>query len=409
MEVGPAPRVMAAHPGLEVRDLGDAIVAPGFVDAHCHLEWSLLGGLLPPADFAVWLGRLLPMRALMAPADHLSAARRGALRALAAGTTTVCDSGPVGAGAAAIREAGLRGLVHLEAFGREEGSAAREVAAAMAERTAALDAAVGPRGRVGVSPHAPYTVGPALWAALREHPDLAPRPWTTHLAESAHEAPAIAGAGGALADLFAAAGLTPGRWNGEDGAGAVARVAAGGGLSPGLVAAHCVHVGAEDLRLLAAYAVGVAHCPRSNAHLLCGRAPLAALRAAGASLGLGTDSPASGGDYDLRAEARACRDAHAGALALDAGALLEMITRGGARAIGLDHTVGSLAPGMRGDLVALAPGGPVADPVAACLDPAARVVEVVVDGEILLRDGAPTRVDPAEVERRADEVRARLC
>lgn len=420
-EVGTADAVIASHPGLEVRDLGDAILAPGFVDAHCHLEWSLLGGLLPPGDFAAWLGRLLPMRGLLTHADHLTAARHGALAALAAGTTTLSDSGPTGAGATALAEVGLRGLVHLEAFGREEGRAAREAAAAVADRVAALDEAVGPRGRAGVSPHAPYTVGPGLWAALREHPGLRLRPWATHLAESVHEAPAIAGRGGPLADLFAAGGLVPGRWGapeddrdgGGGGHGSVARVAAAGALTAGLVAAHCVQVGAAEVRLLAAHGVGVAHCPRSNAHLRCGRAPLAELRGSGAAVGLGTDSPASGGDYDLRAEARACRDAHAGAVVLDARTLLEMITRDGARAVGMDHAVGSLAPGKRADLVALAPrdggGGADHDPAAACLDPASRVVEVVVDGEILLAGGAPTRADAHAVRARAAEVRGRLC
>ena len=163
--------------------------------------------------------------------------------------------------------------------------------------------------------------------------------------------------------------------------------------------------------MLAGADVHVAHCPRSNVHLHCGRAPLEALRAAGAAVGLGTDSPASGGDYDVRAEARAARDLHAGAVDLGAAELLRLATAGGAAALGLAGEVGALAPGMRADLVALTdpdPGGGA--PVEArAMDPAATVSVVVVDGEILLRDGDPARADGATIDRDAAEARARLC
>jgi cytosine/adenosine deaminase-related metal-dependent hydrolase len=408
-QVGPAEQVLRDNPGLPVEDRGDEIIVPGLVDAHCHLEWSLLDGLLPPAGFAEWLGGLLPLRMRMLPGDYASAARLGALRALEAGTTTLADSGPTGAGAAALAESGLRGLVHLEAFGRETGADALHAAARTAEGVAALDAAVGPRGRAGVSPHAPYTVGPELWAALRAHPGLAGRPWATHLAESADEESVIATGEGPLGALFAAAGLVPGRWEGPADAGPVARLTAAGVTAPGLVAAHCVRLGGDDPGTLARAGIGVAHCPRSNVHLRCGRAPIEALRAAGVAVGLGTDSPASGGDYDLRAEARACREAHDGRLVLDDDALLRLITLDAARVLGLDADVGHLRVGARADLTALQPAGRVSDPRATVLDAATTVRTVVVDGEVLLRDGTPTRIDPAGVRARAAEARGRLC
>ena len=407
--VGPAGALRSSHPGLTERDLGERIVAPGFVNAHCHLEWSLLDGLLPPDEFAEWLGRLLPMRRLMSPADHEAAAVHGALRALASGTTTVIDSGPTGAGAGALAASGLRGLVHLEAFGREEGEEARAAAGALGGRLAELDAAVGPRGRVGISPHAPYTVGPGFWRALRERFDGEGRPWATHLAESAAEERVIAHGDGPLGDLFARADLEPGRWPGGDGDGPVPRLARAGALEPGLVAAHCVRLGPGDAATLAREGVGVAHCPRSNAYLRCGRAPLEELREAGVAVGLGTDSPASGGDYDLRAEARACWRAHAPVMDLDDDALLRLITLDAARAAGLDASVGSLAPGRRADLVVLAPARSGGPPAAAALDPGTLVELVVVDGEIVFLDGAPTRVDAGASDARAEEVRGRLC
>lgn len=410
VDVGPAGAVAARNPGAAVTDLGAAIVVPGLVDAHCHLEWSLLDGVLAPSGFAAWLRRFLPLRALMAPANHATAARWGALRALRAGTTTLADSGPTGAGAAALAETGQRGAVHLEVFGREEGDAARDAASAAAERVAALDAAAGAHVRVGLSPHAPYTVGPALWTALAAQPVLAARPWATHLAESDDETRAISAGEGPLARLFADAGMTPGRWDGPAGASAVARVGRAGGLRRGMVAAHCVRIGDDDPRTLRDAGVAVAHCPRSNRHLRCGRAPLGALRAAGTTVALGTDSPASGGDYDLRAEARACARMHTGARRPDPATLLGLITRDAARALGLAGEVGSLAPGLRADLVVLRPSGdrPAADPLAGALDAATAVDTVVVEGRTLLRDGRATAVDAAAIEARAQELRARL-
>jgi 5-methylthioadenosine/S-adenosylhomocysteine deaminase len=155
--------------------------------------------------------------------------------------------------------------------------------------------------------------------------------------------------------------------------------------------------------------VAVAHCPRSNVHLRCGRAPLEALREAGARVGLGTDSPASGGDFDLRAEARAARELHAGALDLDAAALLRMATLGGAEALGMEDEVGSLAPGRRADLTALDAPDDGRPPEDRALDPAATAAVVIVDGEAVLSDGRPTRADGGTIDRNAAEARERLC
>jgi cytosine/adenosine deaminase-related metal-dependent hydrolase len=409
--VGPAAVLIGRFRDAPVADLGDAILAPGLVDAHCHLEWSLMDGVLAPDDFPPWLRRMLALRARMTHDDHRAAARFGALRALRAGTTTLADSGPTGAGAAAMAEVGLRGRLHLEAFGTSEGDAARRVAAAVAERVAGLDADAGPGVRIGVSPHAPYTVGPALWRALAADPRLSERPWATHLAESEAEARVVAGGDGPLADVFADVGFAPARWGGAEGETTVSRTARGGALRRGLVAAHCVRLGADDPATLRACGVSVAHCPRSNEHLRVGRAPLVALRAAGVRMGLGSDSPASGGDYDLRAEARACARVHADAgepERLDWADVLRLATLGGAEALGLEGEVGSLAPGTRADLVVLRPSGPVGDPHRAALDAATRVEAVIAGGDVVVSDGRPALVEADAIDARASESRGRL-
>jgi 5-methylthioadenosine/S-adenosylhomocysteine deaminase len=408
---GPAAEVCAAHPDLPLTTLGDVVLMPGLVDAHCHLEWSLMEGLLPSAGFGAWLAAFLPIRARMTADDHPVAADLGALRALCAGTTTLADSGPTGAGVAALKGVGAAGIVHLEAFGRESGEAARRAAGDIADRITELDELASGRVVVGLSPHAPYTVGPDFWRTLAEHPGLSSRPWATHLAESPDEARLLSSDEGALADLFRQQGWEPGRWPG-DGMGSVSRVNAAGGLREHLVAAHCVRLHPGEPALLAHQGVAVAHCPESNARLRCGRAPIEALLAAGVKVGIGTDSPASAGTYDMRAEARAvAREAEAaGVAAPDEAALLTMATLGSAAALGLDREIGSLEPGKWCDMVGVAIAENLQDqPFAAALDRRSRVGTVVIGGSERVRGGVAMFVDVERIERLAGDARARIA
>src|SRR6266508_49062 len=162
-------------------------------------------------------------------------------------------------------------------------------------------------------------------------------------------------------------------------------------LGPDLVAAHCVVLDDEEIGLIASTETGVAHCPRSNAALGCGVAPLAELRGAGARVGVGTDSPASAPSFDffeelrsvvLSARARAARPDD-----LSASQTLELGTLGSARALGLDAEIGSLVPGKRADLAVVSLAGsaylPWEDPAAAVVFGGTpdRVVATYVDGE----------------------------
>lgn len=409
--VGPYAELREAHPDAPREELGHgSILMPGLVDAHCHLEWSCFDGVVGPRPFGEWLREFMPRRRVMGPADHAAAARHGATRALRAGVTTVADAGPAGAGVDALTATGQRGIVHLEAFGAPaDAGEARALAAATAERVAALDERAGGHVRVGLSPHAPYSVGPFLWRALNEEETLARRPWTTHIAESPDEESAILAGDGPIADLFRDAGIAMGRWDAEDAGSVVARMDAHEALRDGLVAAHCVRLKWRDAARLRRAGVRVAHCPRSNIHLRCGTAPVPALFGACVPVALGTDSPASGGDYDPRAEARACR-ALFGDAAPPAAQLVRMITHDAARALGMGDRVGALEPGMRADLLVLEhpDAGGDADPHALALDAAASVRAVMVEGRAIVRDGVPVTVDVDEIDAAARAITARL-
>jgi 5-methylthioadenosine/S-adenosylhomocysteine deaminase len=213
-------------------------------------------------------------------------------------------------------------------------------------------------------------------------------PVNTHLSESADELDYM------LRGVGPIAGVTrvP-----HPGTTSVRHLATEGLLDARIVAAHCVKVDEEEIDLLAAAGVAVAHCPRSNALLGCGVAPLAELRAAGLRVGLGTDSPASTPSFDMFEEMRAtvyAARARAGRPdALSAGEALELATLGGARALGLDDEIGSLVPGKRADLAVVSLAGspylPWEDPAVAVVFGGSpeRVQLSLVDGEARYEKG----------------------
>jgi 5-methylthioadenosine/S-adenosylhomocysteine deaminase len=181
------------------------------------------------------------------------------------------------------------------------------------------------------------------------------------------------------------------------------------------VAAHCVTVDEEEIELLRAHDVAVAHCPRSNGFLGCGVAPLATLRDAGLRVSVATDSPASTPSFDIFEELRAAV-ASARARERDAGALhareaLELGTLAGARVLGLEDEIGSLVPGKQADVVVVSLEGSPVDPVE---DPAAavvlggspdRVLATLVGGEERYRKG---RTEWRDLRRAARSARSRM-
>jgi 5-methylthioadenosine/S-adenosylhomocysteine deaminase len=223
-------------------------------------------------------------------------------------------------------------------------------------------------------------------------------PVGTHLAESTNETEWLLHGRGPLEEIGALLVPPPGKRPVQ----ALEPV-----LGPDLLCAHCVDVDDSEIALLAARDVPIAHCPRSNALLGCGIAPLTALRGAGARVGLGTDSPASTPSFDvfdeLRAAVYAARAHERRADALGASEALALATIDSARALRLDADVGTLTAGKRADLTVVSLAGspyhPVEDPAAAVVFGGSpdRVLETIVDGQ--------TRYRKAE-ERQWREVRS---
>jgi cytosine/adenosine deaminase-related metal-dependent hydrolase len=361
----------------------DAVIIPGFVNAHSHLEYAVYGGFGDGlGDFAEWITLHIQRKARLGWEEYVDVARLGAAECLASGVTTIGDCSYSGAAAVACSELGLRAIVYLEMFGSEVGAALEHFAEIRERANAAFDERVRP----GVSPHAPYSVSIDLYRACAE----LGLPMATHISESPAEVAYLidgTGSWGGYRELLVEPpGLTGTRLLAEHDL-----------LGPHVVAAHCVVLDDDEIDVLASTQTGVAHCPRSNAALGCGVARLNELRAAGSRVGVGTDSPASAPSFDffeelrsvvLSARARARRPD-----VLSAAETLELGTLGSARALGLDSEVGSLAPGKRADLAVVSLGGsaylPWEDPAAAVVFGGSpdRLLATYVGGELRYERG----------------------
>lgn len=376
-----------------------AIILPGFVNAHSHVEYAVYTGFGDGLSFGPWISVHVERKERIGLPEMEAIARLGALECLRSGITTVGDASFAGAAATACAELGLRAIVYVEVFGRD--ASALERFHEIRERIAS---ALSERVRLGVSPHAPYTCTLEVYRACAE----LGLPTITHLAESEDETRYLLAGEGPWQD-FAELLVPPLGTTGIRG------LAEAGVLGPSVVAAHCVQADAEEIALLAAHDVAVAHCPRSNAQLGCGIAPLRDLLDAGLRVGIGTDSPASTPSFDMFDEIRAAlhaaraRERRPGALT--AREALELATLGGARVLGLESEVGSLVPGKQADLTVLSfadsPLLPWEDPVTAVVLGGSpdRVLATVVSGTTRYERGANPWPELSDAARSA---RARL-
>ena len=390
--VGPCAKLTVAFPTADRWDVGEAVLLPGLVNCHTHLELCDLPSPAANGNFATWLVTLIEGRRQLPLAAQAAAAEAGARRLLESGTTSVGEVSTSGQSLAPLLRLGLRGVVYREILGLSPEEAEARGDAARADLEAMQRAVRGGLLRVGLSPHSPYSLSEELFGACGALLRGTGVPCCIHVAESPEEVEFLStGQGGIARLLYPAVGCPvapPRRSAGTpieylEGLGALA-------WRPLLI--HAVHVTERDRDHMARRGVSVAHCPRSNARLSGGVAPVPELLSEGIPVGLGTDSLASAPTLDLWDEMRAALEVHAGRLA--PVEVLEMATLGGARALGLADQVGSLEVGKRADLIAVSAGAMMASDPAGSLIAGTRGADVLltlVEGELRHRrlEGVP--------------------
>ena len=412
--VGPEARVPAPADARTIA-LGDAVLLPGLVNVHAHPELSAFRGLLDDLPFERWIPTLNASKrgAAFSDEDWIDAARWCCVEALAAGITTMGATEASGAAVEAFREAGMRGIVFREVFGPDP-TVARAAVRELAEAAQRLRERETDLVRVGISPHAPYTVSDELYRLTAELALEQDYPVAVHAAEAEVEDRLVRDGAGHFAEGLRRRGVqTPPRARST-----IALLERTGVLRTRPLLIHCVRVDADDRALMAEHGATVAHCPVANAILGHGIAPVVELRAAGVAVGLGTDSVASNNRLDLLEEARAAQLFQRARLGtpsvLTNEEALRLVTIDGARALGLDARIGTLEPGKDADLCAVSLGAahvrPVHDPLAALFH-AARATDVVltvVRGRELYRNGQVLTLDTAALEPRLEAAAAAL-
>lgn len=411
--VGPASRLRA---DASVVALGDAILLPGLVNVHAHPELAAFRGALEDLPFHRWIPSLLAlkMNAALTPGDYDNDARWTCAESLRAGVTTLAATEDSGAALEALRQAGMRGVVFREVFGPAPGQADAAMGE-LRERIAAMRERETPLVRVGISPHAPYSVSNALYqraVALARDEGL---PLATHAAESLAETELVRDGTGPFAEALRARGIAAPRRAPST----IALLERLGVLEARPLLIHAVQLDDEDIARIGRHGCPVAHCPVANARLGHGVAPVTDLLEAGAVVGLGTDSVAANNRLDLLEEARVAQLQQRARLrspdALPARTLLRLATLDGARALGLDDRIGSLEPGKDADLCAVRLGGmhtvPAADPTAALFHAArgSDVVLAVVQGRVLYRDGVFSTLDVDALRPRIEDAGQRIA
>jgi 5-methylthioadenosine/S-adenosylhomocysteine deaminase len=388
------------------------VLAPGLVNAHTHLELTVLRGFLEDLDFPNWIWRLNGVkRAVLDRERMLDSARLGIQEGVRNGITTFADTCDSGVAFDAMLESGVRGVMYQEVFGPDPASCGKaidelraKVAASRARETSLV--------RVGVSPHAPYTVSDPLYAAVARYASEQRLPVAAHIAESEVERELVERGEGVFADGLRKRSIriAPRART------SIALLHKTGLLETQPLLIHCVRLDEGDIRTIAETRSAVAHCPVSNAKLGHGTSPLLELLREGVTIGLGSDSVASNNRMDLLAEGRAAILGQRARVAkhdvLCARDALHLATLGGARALRLDHEIGSLEVGKSADLAAFpcAPSAmPMHDPEAAMIFslPGTHASLVTVAGRELVRDGALVDHD-ASLARRIEDIAQRM-
>ncbi len=390
----------AAPPGPDY-ELGEAILLPGLVNTHTHLELTAMRGFLEDCGFTGWINKLRQSRnEVMNEESLLDSARFGILEGLEAGITTYADTCSSGAALQAMRDAGVRGIMYQEVFGPDPAHA--EVAMRdLEDRVEALRLEQTDLVSLGVSPHAPYTVSDPLYAAAARFANSRKLPLAMHIAESQAELDLVARGTGDFAEGWRRRGIDVS----PRARSSIALLEERGALERGALLIHCVRVDSDDIAIIARNRCSVAHCPASNAKFGHGIAPLLPLIAAGIRVGIGSDSVASNNRMDILDEARLSVLIHRAATrrhdAFGAHDALQLATIGGARALGIDARVGSLEVGKDADLAAFSTASartiPIGDPYSAAIFalPGRSAELVTVKGRVLVERGRALGADKA--------------
>ena len=418
VEIGDFAHLQALHPDEPVRDFGLAALMPGFIDLHTHLEYTAMRGLVDDLPYSEWKLQVMQKEQLFSSQDWDDSACLGALEALQSGITTVADITETGSSGHAAQASGLRAIIYREVATMDKNRVAEVMRRAAEDIAAWRETSDASRITVGIAPHAPYSCHPELFRRVAEYA-MDGTMAAIHLAGSAEEydfvkygssmlATDVRDSYDAHAPLWLPTGVSPVRYVLQWGLFDI----------PNLMAVHCTQVDDADIDVLAEKNVSIAHCPRCEAKLAMGVAPVEKFLRAGIGVGLGTDSPAASNSMDVFEEMRIGLLVQRATLGEDhfmsARQFVKMATLDAARALGLDDRLGSLEPGKQADIIAVDLSKshqiPTHYPYSTLVHTANQenVLATMVAGRFLYEDRTWHTMDKQRLYTRAEEMRMKL-
>lgn len=398
ISVGPRAEIDRQYQPKRRLDVPDGIVTPGLINTHTHAPMSLFRGIADDLKLQDWLEKyIFPAEAKNVNPEFVRwGTRLACAEMLLSGTTTYADMYYFEETIAeATKECGMRAVLGQTVIGFPTPDAKTSEAALARSESFLKRFGRDPLIIPAVAPHAPYTVSASLMQACRALANKYDAPMLIHLSETRRE----------NEEIQAKYGMSPVKWLDSLGA-----------LTGRTLAAHGVWVDDEDIRILQARRVGLAHCPSSNMKLASGIAPVLKYLTRDIALGLGTDGVAgSNNDVDMFEEmdlAAKLQKVTAGdPTALNAQQAFEMGTVRGARALGLQTEIGSLEPGKRADWIAVQTSAPHAMPMYNVYSQlvyalkGSDVRHVMVNGRLIVQDRKLLTLGLPEITRKALELR----
>lgn len=421
IDIGSQELLRLRYPEEEVRDFGKSALMPGLIDLHTHVENAVMRGAVHDVPYTTWVMSTVEIGSKMAVADWYDSAVLGGLEALSSGITCIADITATGAAGVAAQRLGMRGVIYREVGAMDKHRINFAMSQAENDIYHWRQEVDEDRITIGIAPAAIYACHPSVFTRVS---DLAKRenlPVAIHIAGNREEydfvrygsspfSVHVMGEDRGYVEIppWLPTGTTPVKYAAEWGA----------FESDNVMAIHCVHVDDADIKKLKEYDVSVGVCPRCNAQLGMGVAPIDKFLQAGLRLGLGTDSPAATDTIDMMEEMRLgmlIQRAINPKIFLGAASMLEMATLGGAKALRIDDKVGSLDIGKQADIIAVDLSGshqaPATDPIAAIVNTCngTDVLMTMVDGKILYeKDHWDVGIEVARSIARVIEIRGKL-
>ena len=389
-------------PGEPVVDLPGQVLSPGFINSHCHLDYSRMKGLIPRASFTKWIASINSHKRCFSDDDFIEAIHHGFELLITSGTTTVGNIESFPELLPRLPAPPIRTWWFLELNDLR-------IRPDTEERTMGVLSFFHNRpgwlGGFGLSPHAPYSASLDLYRLARHCSERYHMPFTTHIAESREENEMFLYGSGPLHDMMAKLG----RDNSDCGHGSsLSHLVEHEVLTQDCLAVHLNYMQEYDWECLKRSGASVVHCPKSHAYFGYAEFQMERMRREGINVCLGTDSLASNTSLDLRAEARLVLARHGVALrdpsdpqelariewnggevqgTLTPADIWRMMTVHPAKALGQAGRLGELIPGALADIVAF-PLRPQSgnDPFLSLIEGTSAPTCFVIDGRRIISE-----------------------